>query len=128
MKLLLDTHLLLWAAATPKRLSRAARAMLSDADNTLLFSAVSLWEVAIKRTLGRDDFLVDPRALRRGLVENGYVELAMTGEHALAVVSLPLIHRDPFDRMLVAQAGAEGVMLLTADPVVAEYPGSIRKV
>lgn len=128
MKLLLDTHLLLWAAGQPKKLPAAARKLLVDPDNELLFSAVSLWEVAIKRGLDRTDFQVEARVLRRGLLDNGYVELPMRGEHAVAIDSLPPIHKDPFDRMLVAQANVEGIILLTADPLVAKYPGSIRKV
>lgn len=128
MKLLLDTHLLLWAAGQPDRLSRAARRLIDDPDNALLFSAASLWEVAIKRGLGRDDFAVDPRLLRRGLIENGYGELAVTSEHAIAVDLLPPIHKDPFDRLLIAQSTIEAVALLTADPIVARYPGPVRRV
>jgi PIN domain nuclease of toxin-antitoxin system len=128
MKLLLDTHLLLWAAGQPESLSDAARSLMADPDNALLFSAASLWEVAIKHGLGRPDFRVDPRLLRRGLIDNGYGELAITSEHAVAIDSLPAIHKDPFDRILVAQATIEGIVLLTADPVVARYPGPVRLV
>jgi PIN domain nuclease of toxin-antitoxin system len=102
--------------------------LIEDQGNDLLFSPASLWEVAIKRGLGRADFQADPRLLRRGLLDNGYGELPIRGEHAVAVDGLPLVHKDPFDRMLVAQAQVEGVILLTADPVVARYPGPIRKV
>ncbi|MBZ0094596.1 MAG: type II toxin-antitoxin system VapC family toxin [Sulfuricella sp.] len=108
MKLLLDTHLLLWAAGSPDQLSAAARPLLEDPLNELLFSAASLWEIAIKRGLGRSDFQVDARVLRRGLLDNGYQELAITSEHAVSIDSLPLIHKDPFDRILVAQATVEG--------------------
>jgi len=128
VKLLLDTHVLLWAASWPDRLSADARAQLDDADNELLFSAASFWEIAIKRGLGRQDFQVEPRALRRGLLDNGYGELAISSAHAVAVDMLPPIHRDPFDRILVAQALTEGVTLLTADPTVARYPGPVRKI
>ncbi|MEN1959501.1 type II toxin-antitoxin system VapC family toxin [Luteimonas sp. MJ246] len=128
MKYLLDTHLLLWAAAEPKRLPKKARTLLEDASNTLLFSAASLWEVAIKANLGRPDFDVEPAVLRRGLLDNGYVELPIVSEHAVATGTLPPIHRDPFDRLLVAQAQVEGITLLTADPVVLQYPGPIRGV
>jgi PIN domain nuclease of toxin-antitoxin system len=128
VKLLLDTHLLLWAAGQPRRLPAAARKLLSDADNELLFSAVSLWEITIKRGLGRDDLQVDARVLRRGLLDNGYGELPMQSAHAVAIESLPPIHKDPFDRILVAQATVEGIILLTTDPVVAQYPGPIRHV
>ncbi|MBN8726912.1 MAG: type II toxin-antitoxin system VapC family toxin [Xanthomonadales bacterium] len=128
MKYLLDTHLLLWAAAEPERLPKNARGLLDDAANTLLFSAASLWEVAIKTALGRADFRGEPAVLRRGLLDNGYLELPVVSEHAVATSTLPPIHRDPFDRLLVAQAQVEGIVLLTADPVVTRYPGPIRGV
>jgi PIN domain nuclease of toxin-antitoxin system len=128
VKLLLDTHLLLWAAGQPDRLPEGARTLLDDSRNELLFSPVSLWEIAIKRGLGRDDFQVDVRLLRRGLLDNGYRELAISGEHAVAIDGLPPIHKDPFDRMLVVQCMVEGILLLTADPWVARYPGPVRKV
>ena len=128
MRLLLDTHLLLWAAGEPHRLSPSARSLIEDPDNILVFSVVSLWEIAIKRGLERQDFLVEPRVLRRALLDNGYDELVVTGDHALSVEGLPPIHKDPFDRLLVAQAMAEGITLLTSDDRVGEYPGPIRKV
>lgn len=84
--------------------------------------------MAIKAGLGRADFQVDAGVLRRGLLDNGYAELAVSGSHAAATAHLPAIHRDPFDRLLVAQALAEGVLLLTADATVARYPGPIRLV
>lgn len=128
MKLLLDTHLLLWAAGVPQRLSKQARVLIDDSNNELLFSAASLWELAIKRGLGREDFKVDARLLRRGLLDNGYTEMPIVSDHVVATESLPPIHKDPFDRLLVAQATVEGVTLLTTDSVVSEYPGPIRKV
>lgn len=128
MTFLLDTQLLLWAAGQPKRLSATARKLLLDPKHELRFSAASLWEITIKSGLGRNDFVVEPRVLRRGLLDNGYVELPVTGEHAVSVHALPAIHRDPFDRMLVAQATCEGITLLTADATVASYPGPIKKV
>ncbi|HTV78419.1 MAG TPA: type II toxin-antitoxin system VapC family toxin [Steroidobacteraceae bacterium] len=128
MRLLLDTHVLLWAAGRPEQLSRTARLTLDDPRNELLFSAASLWEVAIKRSLGRADFRVDPGPLRRGLLDNGYVELPITGEHAVAVARLPALHKDPFDRLLIAQAIAEDLMLLTADPLLMQYDAPIRKI
>ncbi|MBS1054776.1 type II toxin-antitoxin system VapC family toxin [Gluconobacter kondonii] len=128
MKLLLDTHLLLWAAGEPDRLSVRARALMEDQDNALVFSAASLWEITIKAGLGRTDFQIDPHLLRRGLIENGYEELPVTGQHALAVGQLPDVHRDPFDRILVAQATVEGLLLLTHDPLVQAYPGPITAV
>jgi PIN domain nuclease of toxin-antitoxin system len=128
MKLLLDTHVLLWAAAAPERLTPYARALLEDPDNQPIFSAASLWEITIKKALGRGDFDVDARALRHGLLDNGYLELPVGGEHAVAVDALPAIHKDPFDRILVAQAIVESVTLLTADAIVARYPGPVRKI
>ncbi|QQX92779.1 type II toxin-antitoxin system VapC family toxin (plasmid) [Gluconobacter sphaericus] len=128
MKLLLDTHLLLWAAGEPDRLSVRARSLMEDQNNVLVFSAASLWEVTIKAGLGRVDFQIDPHLLRRGLIENGYEELPVTGQHALAVGQLPDVHRDPFDRILVAQAMVEGLLLLTHDPLVQAYPGPIEAV
>ena len=128
MKLMLDTHLLLWAAGEPERLSKRARTLIGNPSNELLFSAASLWEVAIKRGLGREDFKVDARLLRRGLLDNGYSELPIISDHVVATESLPLIHKDPFDRVLVAQATVEGITLLTIDPLVSQYPGPIRHV
>ena len=89
MKLLLDTQLLLWAAEVPERLSAKARKLLNDPCNELLFSAASLWEIAIKITLGREDFRVEPRLLRRGLLDNGYAELPVTSQHAVNIDSVP---------------------------------------
>jgi len=128
MKLLLDTHLLLWAAGNPDRLPAAARSLLDDLQNEPIFSAASLWEVAVKHGLGRADFRVDARLLRRGLLDNGYGELPITGKHAAALDRLPSLHMDPFDRILIAQSMVEGITLLTADLLVAQYPAPIRKV
>ena len=128
MKVLLDTHVLLWAAGVPERLPRQARAIIEATETELVFSAASLWEVAIKNGLRREDFRVDARLLRRRLLENGYTELAVTGAHAVVVDLLPPINRDPFDRILVAQAQVEGILLVTADALVARYPGPIRAV
>ena len=111
MKLLLDTHILLWAVADPKRLSAKAASLIVDPDNGLWFSAVSLWEISIKNGLGRSDFQVDTRRLLRLLLANGYRELPISSEHAVAVGSLAPFHKDPFDRLLVAQACMERLML-----------------
>ncbi len=128
MTFLLDTHLLVWSAVDSPMLPLAVRRLLQEPKSELAFSAASIWEVAIKHGLRRRDFSLDPRVLRRGLLEVGYTELPVTGLHAAAVDVLPPIHRDPFDRLLVAQAQAEGVTLLTADETVTRYPGPIRKV
>jgi len=128
VKLLLDTQVLLRAAGQPEKLSSAARKLLNDSTNELLFSAASLWEVAIKNLLGREDFRVEPRVLRRALLDNGYAELPISGEHAVGIDALPPLHKDPFDRLLLAQAMIEGVTLITSDERLAAYPGPVRKV
>ena len=128
MKYLLDTQILLWAAMDAKRLSPAAREVLGNADNQLHFSAASVWEVAIKNSLGGSGFSVDPQLFRRALLDNGYIELSITSQHAAATALLPDIHRDPFDRVLIAQAATEGMTFLTADSVIARYSGPIVKV
>jgi PIN domain nuclease of toxin-antitoxin system len=126
--LLIDTHLLLWAAGEPQKLSKKARRLLDDPASQLWFSAASLWEVAIKHGLGREDFRVEPRRLRRGLLDNGWRELAISSEHAVATLDLPSHHKDPFDRMLLAQAQVEGLALVTSDELVARYAGNVVKV
>lgn len=128
MNLLLDTHLLLWAASEPQRLSAKTRTLLLDPANQLVFSSASLWEISIKNGLARSDFNVDPRRLWRMLLVNGYRELPVTSEHAVAVNDLPPLHKDPFDRILVAQARVEGLTLLTMDKAVAKYGEGVRKV
>lgn len=128
MKFLLDTHLLLWAAAMPERLSPAAREIFDDAASEIVFSVGSIWEVAIKNGLGRADFRVDPRLLRQEFLGAGYQELTITGLHAAGIDALPPIHKDPFDRLLVAQATVEDIVLVTADAIVGRYPGPIRLV
>jgi PIN domain nuclease of toxin-antitoxin system len=128
MKLLLDTHLLLWAVGASRRLSAAARRLLNEPKHQLLFSPISLWEIAIKSGKARADFDIDPRLIRRTLLNSGYVEIPVTGEHAIAVADLPPLHKDPFDRLLVAQSIVEGITLLTSDRAVARYPGPIQRV
>ena len=128
MKFLLDTHVLLWAAAQPDQLSGNAKKLLNDPQNELFFSAASIWEISIKNGLGKPDFRADPRLLRRGLLDNGYSEISITSEHAVTIELLPPIHKDPFDRILVSQALVEGITLLTNDPIVAKYPAPIKKI
>jgi PIN domain nuclease of toxin-antitoxin system len=128
VRLLLDTHLLLWAAGPSPRLSSQARQLIGDPENELHASTASLWEIAIKSTLKRPDFPVDVLLFRRNLLNNGYRELMVTGEHAASVATLPALHRDPFDRLLVAQSIVEGITLLTSDPRVAQYPAPVRRV
>jgi PIN domain nuclease of toxin-antitoxin system len=128
VKVLLDTHLLLWAASEPQKIPKAARVLIEDPENEVMFSAASLWEITIKQSLGRQDFRADPRVLRRALLDNGYGEIPITSEHVIHIEQLPPKHKDPFDRVLVAQAIIEGITLLTNDQKVATYPGPIRKV
>lgn len=125
MKLLLDTHIVLWAAYTPEHLSQKAKQLLSDPASSLYFSVASLWEVAIKSALGRADFNVDVAELRAGLIANDYSEVAIESRHVLRVPTLPPIHADPFDRILVAQAMAEGVVLLSNDAKLKAYGGPV---
>lgn len=122
----MDTHVLLWAAGPQGRLPTALRALIEDPDIEALFSTASIWEIAIKHSQHREDFKVDPGSLRRALLDEGYVELDVLGEHAVAVATLPWIHKDPFDRVLIAQAIVEGVELLTVDAQLGLYPGPIR--
>jgi PIN domain nuclease of toxin-antitoxin system len=126
LRLLLDSHLLLWAASDPERISTNARDLIAASER--YFSAASLWELAIKSALGRTDFVVDIAALYAGLRDNQYGELPVTSAHALFTTSLPPIHKDPFDRILVAQAALEGLTLLTADSTVAQFGAAVRLV
>ena len=126
MNLLLDTHVLLWAAGVPDRLPDEGRTLLERSETRPVFSVASIWEIAIKSGMGRPDFRVNPHLLRRGLLENGYTELVVTGAHAVAVALLPPLHKDPFDRILIAQAQVEGVTLVTVDEMMGRYPGPIR--
>jgi PIN domain nuclease of toxin-antitoxin system len=112
---LLDTHLLLWAAVRPDLAGRSPDVVRSG--NELFFTAARVWEVAIRRGLGRRDFQVDPGLLRRGLLENGYGELTITSDHTITVGVLPPIHRDPFDRLLVAQASLRRSRCLPPTPL-----------
>ena len=128
MKLLLDTQLLIWVAGLPQRLSAAALTLLNDPGNELLFSAASIWEIAMKYALRQDHFRVDPRVLRRRSLDSGYTELPVTGPHAVTIDTLPRLHKDPFDRLLLAQAISEGIILLTSDAQLARYPGPVRLV
>lgn len=128
MRVLADTHLLVWAVAQSFRLSAEARAQLLDPDASVIFSVVSIWEIGIKAAKGLPDFKFDIRVIRRNLLDRDWNELGVTGEHAVTAAGLPPIHGDPFDRMLVAQATVEGALLLTSDKKVARYPGPVRLV
>jgi PIN domain nuclease of toxin-antitoxin system len=128
MRLLVDTHLLLWAAARSRRLPKLARRLLEDSAHEVYFSAASLWEIVIKTTLRRAEFKVDVALLRSALAEMGFAELPVSGAHAERLASLPPIHKDPFDRMLVAQSLAEPLVLLTNDTLLARYGDTVRVV
>jgi PIN domain nuclease of toxin-antitoxin system len=128
LNLLLDTHFLVWTATRSKKLSKAATSLINDPDNTLWFSTASLWEAAIKAALRRPDFPIDVANLRAGLLANQYQELSVEGRHVLVFRDLPILHRDPFDRLLVAQAISEGLTLLTVDRVLQQYSESVMVV
>ncbi|MEB3238630.1 MAG: type II toxin-antitoxin system VapC family toxin [Cyanobacteriota bacterium] len=123
---LVDTHLLLWWASMPEQLPEAARNRLASTDCPLFFSLVSLWEVAIKASLARADLRVNPSALRMGLLREGFQELPIRAEQLCAVQQLPWIHRDPFDRLLVAQALQERLNLLTTDRTLLGYGEAVQ--
>lgn len=125
MKILLDTHIILWAAGSPDKLPLKARQLIEDDSNELFFSAASIWEIAIKNGLQNINFQVDVRVLRRNLLDNDYFELPIESLHTIFIQNLPTLHKDSFDRILVAQATQEGITLLTADSTVAQYPGPI---
>jgi PIN domain nuclease of toxin-antitoxin system len=126
LKLLLDTHLLLWAAEDSPSLSLVAQTLIEDKANELHFSLISIWEMAIKHSLQRPDFVAHPRRVHEGLLQAGYRELSIKPEHVFAVTTLPSIHRDPFDRLLAAQAAVEGLVLLTSDFDLSQYPSTKR--
>jgi PIN domain nuclease of toxin-antitoxin system len=128
VRLLLDTHVLLWAAAASQRLSLEVRELLEDGANEVFYSAANLWEIAIKATLGRKDFRVDPALLEAALPAMGLVELPITGAHAIGVARLPRLHRDPFDRLLLSQTLTERLTLLTHDRVLTRYGPHVRLV
>lgn len=127
MRLLPDTQMLIWIADRAELLPSEADVWLKDEGNEISFSLVSIWEASIKFALGRSDFTIEPRALRRGLLHLGFVELPITEEHVVAVSKLPHHHRDPFDRLLVAQAETEGLTLMTTDKKLAQYGPHVRR-
>ena len=128
MRLLVDTHVLLWATAKSRRLPKEARRLLEDPENEVFWSAASLWEIVIKAALRKADFRVDVALLRPAFAQMGFVELPVSGAHAERVASLPPLHKDPFDRMLVAQSLAEPLVLLTDDGALAPYGPSVKVV
>jgi len=127
MRLLLDTHVLIWMAISPEKLSAKGRRRVQDKQNELFFSVVSLWEIGVKRGLKRPGFQLDPHVMRAELLIRGFIELPVSGEHALAVDQLPPLHGDPFDRLLLCQALVEGLTLLTNDDLVLQYPVAVMR-
>jgi PIN domain nuclease of toxin-antitoxin system len=128
VRFLADTHLLLWAAAAPEKLSAEAIGFMSAGAHEVYFSAASIWEVAIKTARGRPDFQVDAEKLRVELTREGFLELPVSAAHGAAIAGLPPLHQDPFDRLLLAQAILEGMVFLTADRQLGRYPGPVRVV
>jgi PIN domain nuclease of toxin-antitoxin system len=125
MKFLLDTQMLIWATFWSGKLPDQARQLIIDRDNDIFFSPASLWETTIKNSRNRPDFKVEARILRGRLLDCGYQEMPITGIHAIAVSDLPFLHKDPFDRLLLAQAKTEGLSLLTTDATLAAYPAPV---
>ena len=123
MKYLVDTHLLIWAANDT--LPKEALPYFLNKDNELFFSSASIWEVVIKTGLNRPDFQINPDILYCGLLDNGYNELTISSQHSLLVAHLLSIHKDPFDRILIAQAKSEGMILLSSDEIVSQYPNVV---
>ena len=121
MNYLLDTHVLLWTLVDPDKVPGTMRRLIEDAGNRISFSAASIWEIAIKHSLGKDDFPVEAATIWKAARETGFEELAVTAEHAVGVDAIPWLHRDPYDRLLVAQARSEGMKLLSLDPEVNTY-------
>ena len=128
MRLLLDTHVALWAIADDPRLKNTARALIADASNTVVVSAVSVWEIAIKHALGKGDMPVSAAEALAYFKAAGFLLLDVTAEHAAQVEQLAPIHADPFDRLIVAQAFCEPLRLMTHDAVVARYSGAIIEI
>jgi PIN domain nuclease of toxin-antitoxin system len=128
VRVLLDTNILLWAIIEPSRLKPGTRPVLQDPENEILFSAASVWEVAIKAALGRADFRVSPEEIFEEAIANGFVELPVRSAAALRVAGLPLHHRDPFDRLLIAQAMTEPARFYTADAALKIYSDLVTRV
>ena len=123
MRILVDTHIILWAAAN--QVSEKVKSILENPNNTLYFSSASIWEIEIKNSRGKEDFNVDAKRLCLNLRFAGYEELGIISEHAFLISDLPKIHKDPFDRIMIAQALYEDMFFLTDDKILIKYPGSI---
>ena len=121
MRLLLDTHILLWALDSPERLPQSLRAQLESPAVEVYFSAASIWEIAIKSALGKIKFHYSAKEIADGAEMTGFIALPISSEHAAGVAHLPMIHLDPFDRLLIAQALAMPARFVTADATLAGY-------
>lgn len=121
MNYLLDTHILLWSLVEPDKVPMRMVRLIEDTGNRVWFSSASIWEIAIKHSLGKDEFPVEPGMIWKAARQTGMEELAVSAEHAVGVDALPWLHRDPLDRMLVAQARVEGMKLLSVDAQVNAY-------
>ena len=128
MNLLLDTHIALWAITDSPKLSQKARELIESPKTTIWISVASLWEIAIKYSLGRGDMPISSQQAMSYFRESGYRFLAVEAEHVVAVEELPTHHQDPFDRILVAQALVEPMRLMTHDSLVALYSDTIIKI
>ncbi len=126
MRLLLDTHLLLWALAEPRKLGPELADMIENPDNEVLFSAASIWEITIKAALNRPDFRISPMAVTEGALDAGFTELAVHATAAARVAGLPHHHKDPFDRLLVSQAILGELYLFTADRLLPPYTSLVQ--
>lgn len=128
MRVLLDTHVLLWALTEPLRLDAETRTTIESGADEVLFSSASIWEIAIKTGLRRADFAVKPTEIVQAALDTGFVELPVRSTAAALVAELPLLHRDPFDRLLVAQAIVEPAILYTADQHLQPYTELVRRI
>ncbi len=122
LNLLLDTHIFIWAVSLPERLSTRAELLLSDGRNRLHLSTSSIWEISLKHSLGKENFIFPEEAVVAGIEHLGCQIVNVNARHAFALFRLPAIHRDPFDRILLAQAWTDNLLLVTADRRLSEYP------
>ena len=125
MNVLLDTQILIWLLFWPEILPQNAREIIGKEENDLCFSPASLWEVSIKRSQNKVDFQLNARLMQENLLEKGCLELPITSLHTIIAGELPVLHKDPFDRLLIAQAVVENLFLLTSDKKIAEYPARV---
>ena len=126
MKFLVDTHLLIWAATDPDKLSATAKSYIAEESNQLFFSSASIWETSIKAGLGKSNFTLNPSLFYKSLLKNHYIEIKVSSLHATGVSKLPQIHRDPFDRLFISTARWENMTLLTNDDRLSSYGSNVE--